>query len=229
MAKLDIAPARYWRDESNVLDFTRGDSRLVVVVDGDGSWDFGAEAAQWVRERLAERWRDSAPVDAAAFASDLRVVATGIPDELHDDSWGDSGNGFSIAAAFVRGPSVQVVAQGRMGALHFGQAGVVPLYTPASWVMEQVSAGLLTGREALEHPLRAVSIGPYVSSATTELCVNEPLLLRSAEGIVLGDLELFSMLLRAPLPAWSNLSAAQLQALVGKHAVVKIALEGVVA
>jgi hypothetical protein len=153
-------------------------------------------------------------------------VAKAIPEELQDSEWGED---FSFAAALLQGPSVQVVAQGRVGVLHFGSGGVLPLYKPGTWVMEQVAAGRLTEAEALEHPLRTVSIGPAISSKTTELFVHEPVELQSAEGIVMADLDLFWRLLREPMAEWVKLSALQLQALVGKNAVIKITAGAVVA
>src|SRR5215472_9951851 len=138
MANVDIAPASYRRDEPCVLDSKSNGLRVVAILDGYGSWGTGAETAHWVRERLGEQWGRARPVDAATIAADLAAAARAIPEEFRDNEWGD---GFAFAAALVRAESVQVMAQGRFGAIHFGPTQVVPLYTPGTWVMEQVAAG----------------------------------------------------------------------------------------
>src|SRR5207244_1405454 len=127
------------------------------------------------------------------------------------------GDSFSFAAALVSGDTVQVVAAGRFGALHVVGGHVIQVYSPGTWVMEQVEAGLLTTTEALTHPLRSVSAGPHVSSAGTELFEAPPIVLGTGESILVVELFLFQRLLLTPVESWEMLSAKRLQKLAIKE------------
>jgi hypothetical protein len=206
MAKVDIAPARYRFNHPSLLDFRRGAIGLVAILDGTASWDTGVQAASWVYHALERQWREAVPRHADDLSHDLLSAAALIPEEIRQ------GDSFAFAAVLLDGDSVQVIAAGSFGALHVMNRTVAEIYSPGTWVMEQVAAGILTTTEALTHPLRNVCTGPHVSSAGTQLFVAPPILLDTTGSVVIVELDLFQKLLLAPVASWASLSAHALQA-----------------
>jgi hypothetical protein len=180
---------------------------LIAIVDGAGSWDSGMEAASHVYHVLEGRWRTALPVDAGALERDLLAATGTIPEEMRQ------GDSFSFAAAMLCDESVQIIAAGRFGVLNVVGERAAQIFSPGTWVMEQVAAGILTQAEALAHPLRNVCIGGHVSSGGTELFVSPSISLESGDVILIAELALFQKLLLAPIASWRALSAERLQKL----------------
>ena len=185
----------------------------MALFDGAGSWGPGAEAAIWVRDQLRSRWAKRSRVRLDLFRADLTAAASSLPQELR----GEEGDEFSVAALLLDEEGIQFCAAGRYGALHVTPHSALALHSPASWVMEQVTAGILTKEEALEHPLREVASGAHVSAEWTDLATNVPIWLAPGESIVVADLRLFYELARRPVSTWGALPASELQKLFGEE------------
>src|SRR5262245_34468123 len=106
MAKIDIAQARYGFRQRSLLDFRKGNSGVIAIVDGSASWDSGIEAANWVYDALTSKWGKAIPRRDADLSRDLLAAAASIPEEMRQ------GDDFSFAAVLIDRDSIQVFAAG---------------------------------------------------------------------------------------------------------------------
>jgi hypothetical protein len=160
---IDIAPAMYGRPPgigSGVLECRGASSSVVGIVDGMGSWGFGVEAADWVLQRLVAGWSTRIPSSAKGIAAEIADVARQIPDQWQGD---DVGCSFSVALIVRLGATLEVVAAGTYNVWSLGSGEDRLLFRPRRWIDEQVRLGNASAAEALVHPLRGVTTGPFVA------------------------------------------------------------------
>jgi hypothetical protein len=146
---VEVAPG----GSTPVVDRSAGGTRLVVLLDGSGSWSAGAEAARRCHDHLV----------AAALPEDLgpggvrALLAASLTDVPAD--WRTDGFAFSVLALLARGTRLWTVSAGMFGAVRLGADGVTVLCPRDRLVDRLVRAGRMTADEAEVHPARHVVAG----------------------------------------------------------------------
>lgn len=204
---VEVAPQRFpGAFGPRLIDLASGNSRVIAVLDGTGSWEAGAEEASAVADFLQTTWSGNIPSSPEEVVRDLSAGTADLTRLPVDESFGRAG--FSFTGLLVRDHDVFVVSCGVYAVVRVHDAHVEMIYRPQFWVDEQVQSGTLTTEKAASHPLRHVYSGRLVSRAEIVCEQTGPI---QTGRIVLAPAELIRHLLRNPVASWFHFSATQLQ------------------
>ena len=212
--RIDVDPAEQPAGavHSPIIELRDGDSTLLALFDGSGSWGTGRETAAWTRDRLHDQWQHAHPRSIAVIADDINRAVGTVPHDLRD---GPFGWGFSGVVALLDGAVAHVAAAGMFATFMLAEGRATPIYRPRMLLDDYLARESLTPAEIEAFPHKHVYVGPLIGEQLpAQLAISGPHELARGCVIAIADRQVMEGFLSQPPAIWDR-SAVELQSLVG--------------
>jgi hypothetical protein len=134
-----------------------GARALLVLLDGSGSWGFGAEAANACFARL-----DASKIDYHATVGDVHAELEGALAHAPQE-WEEEGYDFSLAILIVAGNTAVVAARGGLAVTRLLAGGGREFVHLPQRLVDQLRDRGVDHSVLSNHPGRHILVGPFVS------------------------------------------------------------------
>lgn len=145
-----------------VFVLERTDQVIAAIVDGSGSWGSGQEAADRVRNLLAEKWSGVERWSIDALEEDVSMVASSTPKSLRDSEFGWS---FSATCLLWADGLMQCAAAGLYRVDVVTKNSMETLFMPRMLVDQLLENKTLSPEAAETFEHRHVCLGPFVGDS----------------------------------------------------------------